>query len=59
DKSKQRHTLMGKSILPPYSLKTLKNNDTVFLMVHGAENEMKAYLSDIGFHGEVLTLMNN
>jgi hypothetical protein len=50
---------MGKSILPPYSLKTLKNNDTVFLMVHGAENEMKAYLSDIGFHGEVLTLMNN
>jgi 2-polyprenyl-3-methyl-5-hydroxy-6-metoxy-1,4-benzoquinol methylase len=59
DKSKQRHTLMGKSILSPSSLKTLKDNDTVLLMVHGAENEMKAYLSDIGFRGEVLTLMNN
>jgi SAM-dependent methyltransferase len=56
DKAKQRHTILGKPIESPERLKTLTANDSVLLMVLGAEKQMKSYLSEIGFQGEVYTL---
>jgi hypothetical protein len=56
DKNKQRRSLFGKPIEDPERLKSLGKNDTVLLMVYGAEDSMESYLKDIDFPGEVLTL---